>query len=650
MLHELDGLLLVGSLLVRERRLQLMLQITVGRKGKTAALLALGIQLDEFAGNILDGALRGVLHALPRSRTELIDARRRIAVLILVARNAVQRMDIDQQHIAVPVFELHGLVHLAVLHRPHQTAETPHAVVDMHHVVARLQLVQLRHGKCLTAVYLTPKRITLITFEQLVVGIETKPEPVVHETFVQGDGKCRELHLRESFRCEDIPQALYLRLVIGKDADFVTRFASVMYIFGKQLITFIESGLRQGIENDRTGGGQLLRAVPPQQQRPVLQRRRQLPGTRHTCIHPFGRIGLGQHLFTDVVHPAQRMAQVVGPPHGFAGKLRKRHAVAGAYAPLHVRHYLHLFELLRGELRSDVETADRLHLVAEKVDTAGPVLGKRKDIDDTAAQGVLPRFIDEIHLREAILLQHIGQETHLHPLAATNRHRPPAELSRIGHLLGQSLRIGTDNQMPFPFETAEGIQRRRALDDTRRILLPELYGTLVTGRKEHHPLFAQQGVEVVHQVGCRIPVPADEDVHATPPLHDRSGIQRIGRTRHAFQYRHLSGRRRSGQFLSGRRGRRALQYLLHRFHTRNFNTDSPPEAGCPGQTRPPTPAVRKYISLSVRNGSASLPGPYPTRAGTPTVPAAATGNGNPATLPVHNGSGSRVSSDSAPML
>ena len=44
-LHEFDGLLLVGSLLVRERRLQLMLQITVGRKGKTAALLALGIQL-----------------------------------------------------------------------------------------------------------------------------------------------------------------------------------------------------------------------------------------------------------------------------------------------------------------------------------------------------------------------------------------------------------------------------------------------------------------------------------------------------------------------------------------------------------------------------------------------------------------------------
>ncbi len=203
--------------------------------------------------------------------------------------------------------------------------------------------------------------------------------------------------------------------------------------------------------------------------------------------------------------------------------------------------------------------------------------------------------------------------------------------------------------MPFPFETAEGIQRRRALDDTRRILLPELYGTLVTGRKEHHPLFAQQGRS---RSSGRLPHPCPRRRRCArhPPLHDRSGIQRIGRTRHAFQYRHLSGRRRSGQFLSGRRGRRALQYLLHRFHTRNFNTDSPPEAGCPGQTRPPTPAVRKYISLSVRNGSASLPGPYPTRAGTPTVPAAATGNGNPATLPVHNGSGSRVSSDSAPML
>ena len=88
LLDRLDRLLLVGRILILERGLQLVLQVSVGRKSKTGSRLALGVECDQLARDIFDRLFGGVLQLLPSTRTEFIDLWR-LAVARFVARDAV---------------------------------------------------------------------------------------------------------------------------------------------------------------------------------------------------------------------------------------------------------------------------------------------------------------------------------------------------------------------------------------------------------------------------------------------------------------------------------------------------------------------------------------------------------------------------------
>ena len=119
-----------------------MLQVAVRREGESFRSLALGVEGDQFARNILDGLLGGVLEFLPSAVAQFVNLRR-LAVARFVARNAVERMDVDEQHVAVLINQLDRLLHASVARGDlHQPVETPHPVVDVHHIVARTQLVQ----------------------------------------------------------------------------------------------------------------------------------------------------------------------------------------------------------------------------------------------------------------------------------------------------------------------------------------------------------------------------------------------------------------------------------------------------------------------------------------------------------------------------
>ena len=83
LLDQLRGGLLVGRVFVDERGFQLVLQVTVRRICETFARLALGVQRDQLAGDVLDRLFRVQLHALPGARSQLVDFRR-LAVLIFV--------------------------------------------------------------------------------------------------------------------------------------------------------------------------------------------------------------------------------------------------------------------------------------------------------------------------------------------------------------------------------------------------------------------------------------------------------------------------------------------------------------------------------------------------------------------------------------
>ena len=56
-LHSPRGLFLVRRIIVHKGRFQLLLQIGIGREGKTAGGAAFGVKLDKFFGNVLYAGL-----------------------------------------------------------------------------------------------------------------------------------------------------------------------------------------------------------------------------------------------------------------------------------------------------------------------------------------------------------------------------------------------------------------------------------------------------------------------------------------------------------------------------------------------------------------------------------------------------------------
>ena len=183
-LDGLDRLLLVGRIFVFERGLQLVLQVSVSRKCKARRRLSLGVEGDQLAGYILDCLLGSVFQLLPSTRAEFVDFRR-LAVARLVTCNAVQRVDIDQQHVAIAIDQLDRLELLAILDRLDQTAETSHAVIDVNHIVAHLQSVQFGNRKALIASDFATQAIAMVAVENLMVGVATHLQSWPHETLVQ---------------------------------------------------------------------------------------------------------------------------------------------------------------------------------------------------------------------------------------------------------------------------------------------------------------------------------------------------------------------------------------------------------------------------------------------------------------------------------
>ena len=124
-------------------------------------------------------------------------------------------MHVDEQHVAVLVDQLDRLLHASVARGDlHQPVETAHAVVDMHHVVARAQLVQLGDGHLLVAPDLAVDAVTLVTVEELVVGITAETERMVDEPLVQRERHRREDHPAAADLVENILQAFDLGLVL----------------------------------------------------------------------------------------------------------------------------------------------------------------------------------------------------------------------------------------------------------------------------------------------------------------------------------------------------------------------------------------------------------------------------------------------------
>ena len=192
-LHILSGLQLIRGILIEETGLELVLQIPVGTKSKTLLTTTLGIELDEVSGDILDMFLGAFLEFLPLACTKGGETRRLAIILRLVFRHLIKRMD---RYVDTVALLVENLYHLLVSLFPRsigdrhtdETTELTYAMIDMHHEIANLKLLDLfeSKGHLSTAGLVALEVVFVETVENLVVGEDTDFEVVVGETVVEG--------------------------------------------------------------------------------------------------------------------------------------------------------------------------------------------------------------------------------------------------------------------------------------------------------------------------------------------------------------------------------------------------------------------------------------------------------------------------------
>ena len=437
-------------------------------------------------------------------------------------------MDIDEEHVAVLVDQLDRLLHPSVARGYlHQSVETPHAVVDVHHIVARTQLVQLGDGHLLVAPDFAVDAVTLVTVENLVVGIEAQLQVVVHESLVQGHRQRPHDGLPAANLVEDVLQTLHLRLVLRKNIGIVSPQGVADHIVRQHLEIFIEFRLR-GCRKLYTCFRRPFGKVVPQDEHPASgEVGRQSVAAREQRIDLLGVLHVRQRLAAHVVDPPEHEIGVVEPPGGLrARKAHEGDLCRGRRPGIQVGDNLHSVELVRRQLARDVEPPDRIHLIAEEIQSVGFALRIGEDVDDTAAHRILSGLVDEIHPREdgvdKLLLQHLDRDLVPDP----HGNRSFLERLGIGDPLGQRLGIGADDQIALPRKAPHGIHRRRALHHALRILGAIGRRTLPRRGKEINLRLLEQVVKVVHQIGRGIAILGHENVHPAALLHGCRGIKR----------------------------------------------------------------------------------------------------------------------------
>ncbi len=177
-----------------------MLQVTVGREAESLLLLAGGVEPYEVSRDVLEFLLGLLFQAVPCPRAELVDCGFH-PLLASVFGELVEGVDGDEDAVVVLVDELDHLLGGAVDLGAQQSAELPHAVVDMDDVVAGLNRRKLfeREGELARPCAVALERVFVEAVENLMVGEEASFQPVVDKTLVEGRRRRGEGYLLLAF-------------------------------------------------------------------------------------------------------------------------------------------------------------------------------------------------------------------------------------------------------------------------------------------------------------------------------------------------------------------------------------------------------------------------------------------------------------------
>ena len=135
----LDRLALVGRLAVRERGLELAQPVRVGPEGEAEAALALGVEVEQLAGELLRGAAGARLHRVPARAAELGE-RRVGAAGADVARDLRELLARDEDAVVALVLEVEVVARDAGDRLGLEAGEAREAVVLVDDDVARAQV------------------------------------------------------------------------------------------------------------------------------------------------------------------------------------------------------------------------------------------------------------------------------------------------------------------------------------------------------------------------------------------------------------------------------------------------------------------------------------------------------------------------------
>ena len=453
------------------------------------------------------------------------------------------------------------------------------------------------------------------TVEDLVVGEEAHLQRAVDEALVQravdrgeGDGPpvrpgrggdavrhrqvlgvCRRTAAGPGV--ENISQACRLLLAVGEDVEPVPLEEVVAEGLRQEVEVLVEEGLRGGGEADRrpaavvlpgrfgdgTAGAELDAAEVQGVAHPARGRDEQsLPAEGLLQLALFHlrlslqllRHGLrGEPLLVNPVYGIAHIEEVLESQHGvFRQEMQERHLLFRQRRQF--GYDLHPLQLPVRELRLHLERADGLDVVAEEVDAERQLVRVGIHVDDAAAHGELPRFVDIVGLAESERPQGLFHLDDAGVLSDGQRQPPFVQLPLRHHQLRQGRRLGHDEErqraLLLRIQGGEPRQHLRPQYLVAGIALPVLHSAPVgRGIEEHirHPVLAvfRHGdrPEVVIEIAGLIAVVQHEDGRRLPPFSDRCKEHR--------------GRRRHESLQENRLHRRVFLYLPHRFCLRQHS-------------------------------------------------------------------------------
>ena len=263
-LDVLSCLKLVGSVLIEEAGLKLVLHEGIRTKGKAFFIAPLGIELDEIARNVLDALLSALLHAVPCSGAENAQSWGLSGLVGAVLADFIERVDGNIHLVVVLIDDADDFFEPFVGGHAEQSAKFADSIIHMDDKVAGFHLLQFLHRQrhLAAAGAVTLEAVFVEAVEDLMIGEAADLQRVVDESLVDGFLhwskfnrtlapfailQCHRL-ARLVHTVEDVAQSFLLPLAVGKNIDMVAFDEIAFDRLAQQVKILVIQGLGRDVE------------------------------------------------------------------------------------------------------------------------------------------------------------------------------------------------------------------------------------------------------------------------------------------------------------------------------------------------------------------------------------------------------------------